>query len=158
PVTTQGDPALAQTNPFDPTIEPGAEPATEPTAEPATEPAIEPNAKPGVKPATQPAETQPVQRPARRTPAATGVVAGGMDRLIGALTALRDTLAEVRYPLALPDSAEAASAAAAIIRQIDDYLLPRLGRLDAPLLVVVGGSTGAGKSTLVNSLVRAPVS
>ena len=37
-------------------------------------------------------------------------------------------------------------------------LLPRLARLDAPLLVVVGGSTGAGKSTLVNSLVRARVS
>src|SRR6185312_4018983 len=38
------------------------------------------------------------------------------------------------------------------------YLLPRLARLDAPLLVVVGGSTGAGKSTLVNSIVRTPVS
>ena len=42
--------------------------------------------------------------------------------------------------------------------QIADYLLPRLERLDAPLLVVVGGSTGAGKSTLVNSLVGAEVS
>ena len=30
--------------------------------------------------------------------------------------------------------------------------------MDAPLLMVVGGSTGAGKSTLVNSLVGAPVS
>src|SRR6185369_291539 len=39
-----------------------------------------------------------------------------------------------------------------------DYLLPRLRRLDAPLLAVLGGSTGSGKSTLVNSLIRAPVS
>ena len=42
--------------------------------------------------------------------------------------------------------------------QIDDYLLPRLTSMEAPLLMVVGGSTGAGKSTLVNSLVGAPVS
>src|SRR5690606_14369742 len=49
-------------------------------------------------------------------------------------------------------------AAVAVVRQIDDYLVPRLGSLDAPLLAVVGGSTGAGKSTLVNSLVAAEVS
>jgi hypothetical protein len=42
--------------------------------------------------------------------------------------------------------------------EVDDYLLPRVNRIDAPLLCVVGGSTGSGKSTLVNSLVRAPVS
>lgn len=34
-----------------------------------------------------------------------------------------------------------------------DYLLPQLRQIDAPLLAVVGGSTGAGKSTLVNTLV-----
>ncbi|MEK8225141.1 hypothetical protein NKG05_01905 [Oerskovia sp. M15] len=38
------------------------------------------------------------------------------------------------------------------VDQLDDYLLPRLRARSAPLLVVVGGSTGAGKSTLVNSV------
>jgi energy-coupling factor transporter ATP-binding protein EcfA2 len=45
-----------------------------------------------------------------------------------------------------------------IADQFDDYLLPRLARTDAPLLAVVGGPTGAGKSTLVNSLVGHRVS
>jgi hypothetical protein len=42
---------------------------------------------------------------------------------------------------------------AAVVDQLSDYILPRLVQLDAPVVVVVGGSTGAGKSTLVNSLV-----
>ena len=45
-----------------------------------------------------------------------------------------------------------------LVGQIGDYLLPRLRQMDAPLLIVVGGSTGAGKSTIVNSLVGAEVS
>ena len=44
-----------------------------------------------------------------------------------------------------------------LVNQIDDYLLPRLANLDAPLLVGIGGSTGAGKSTITNSLVGATV-
>ncbi|NUR71046.1 MAG: ABC transporter [Hamadaea sp.] len=79
-------------------------------------------------------------------------------RLAEALGALRDALAAVRFPLSLPEAAEAAKTAATTRAQLEDYLLPRLARLDAPLLVVVGGSTGAGKSTLVNSIVREPVS
>ncbi|MFJ2144896.1 MULTISPECIES: dynamin family protein [Micrococcaceae] len=44
------------------------------------------------------------------------------------------------------------------LHQISDYLIPRVSNLGAPLLLVVGGSTGSGKSTLVNSLLGEPVS
>lgn len=71
---------------------------------------------------------------------------------------LREVLGDIRYPLALPGADAAASLVQATAGQLDDYLIPRLARLDAPLLAVAGGSTGAGKSTLVNSIVRAPVS
>jgi energy-coupling factor transporter ATP-binding protein EcfA2 len=74
-----------------------------------------------------------------------------------ALVALRDRLAATTLGLATPDRDGAQRAARAVTDQIDDYLLPRLRDLDAPLLTVVGGSTGAGKSTLVNSLIGAPV-
>lgn len=80
------------------------------------------------------------------------------DGLPAALADLRAAIGAARFPLALPSAEAARQAGAALIAQLDDYLLPRLARLDAPLLVVVGGSTGAGKSTLVNSLVQARVS
>jgi hypothetical protein len=79
-------------------------------------------------------------------------------RLVAALEELRGVIAAVVFPLSLAGAADADRVARAVSGQLDDYLLPRLGRLDAPLLVVVGGSTGAGKSTLVNSLVGTPVS
>ena len=78
-------------------------------------------------------------------------------RLPDALMALRDRVAAAPLGLATPDQEAAHRSARAVVDQIDDYLLPRLRNIDAPLLTVVGGSTGAGKSTLVNSLVGAPV-
>jgi hypothetical protein len=85
-------------------------------------------------------------------------VPGRLGDLALTLRRLRTEIVSSTYPLVLPRAEEARRTSAAVVAQLDDYLLPRLARLDAPLLVVVGGSTGAGKSTLVNSLVRAAVS
>ncbi|MFZ1285948.1 MAG: ABC transporter [Candidatus Phosphoribacter sp.] len=84
--------------------------------------------------------------------------AGELSALLGAVELLRDEVAATRLPLALPEAAAANKARIELLLQLDDYVLPRLRSLDAPLLAVVGGSTGAGKSTLVNSLVGAVVS
>jgi len=78
--------------------------------------------------------------------------------LPAALTHLRDKLSSLTLGLAVPGAAEALHVRDELVAQVDDYLLPRLEQMDAPLLMVVGGSTGAGKSTLVNSLVGSPVS
>ena len=73
--------------------------------------------------------------------------------LESALVDLRSAVLPVSLPLPLPGAAEQRRAVREITSQLDDYVLPRLATIDAPLLAVVGGSTGAGKSTLVNSLV-----
>jgi hypothetical protein len=78
--------------------------------------------------------------------------------LESALTELRAAVASVSLPLPLPGAEEQCRVAQELTRQLDDYILPRLTTIDAPLLAVVGGSTGAGKSTLVNSLVGRQVS
>ena len=78
--------------------------------------------------------------------------------LESALTDLRSAVGRAALPLPLPGAAEQRQAVRDITAQLDDYVLPRLASIDAPLLAVVGGSTGAGKSTLVNSLVGRRVS
>ncbi|HEX5901005.1 MAG TPA: GTPase domain-containing protein [Solirubrobacteraceae bacterium] len=75
-----------------------------------------------------------------------------------AVRRLRDDLAAVRLELEVAGAADARRARDDLVAQADDYLLPRLVSMDAPVLMVVGGSTGAGKSTLVNSLVGSVVS
>jgi energy-coupling factor transporter ATP-binding protein EcfA2 len=73
------------------------------------------------------------------------------------LEGVRGRLGEVRLPLPIAGAEEARAAVAGAVAQLDDYVLPRYRSLDAPLLAVVGGSTGAGKSTLVNALIGHPV-
>ncbi|MFJ9904292.1 dynamin family protein [Streptomyces sp. NPDC101152] len=79
-------------------------------------------------------------------------------QLLDALSALRDRVAAARFPLPLAGAPRARANRDELLAQLDDYLVPRLRAPEAPLLAVIGGSTGAGKSTLVNSLVGRRVS
>ncbi|RAX45673.1 ABC transporter [Arthrobacter sp. AQ5-06] len=91
-------------------------------------------------PKTQPGPPNPASEPA-----------------VALLEAVRGDLSAVSLPLALADVEQARQDTRNAVAQLDDYILPRYRSLDAPLLAVVGGSTGAGKSTLVNALVGHPV-
>lgn len=75
-----------------------------------------------------------------------------------ALSDLVRRVRESRFPLQTADAQAGRALQRDIDDQLTDYLLPRVSDTDAPLLVVVGGSTGAGKSTLVNSIVGSEVS
>lgn len=75
------------------------------------------------------------------------------NKMVTSLVQLHQCLVATDLPFDLPGTVDLRAARAEMIEQLEDYVLPRVMTLDAPLLAVVGGSTGAGKSTLVNSLV-----
>nr|WP_128082773.1 hypothetical protein [Cellulosimicrobium sp. MM] len=64
---------------------------------------------------------------------------------------LRRDVADVRLPLAIDGATEADASRRRLLTQLDEHLLPRLRELSSPAIVVIAGSTGAGKSTLYNS-------
>lgn len=77
--------------------------------------------------------------------------------LLATLHHTGEALRGLTFPLAVHGAEDARRNAATAAAQLDDYVVPRVRSLDAPLLAVVGGSTGAGKSTLVNAIVGHPV-
>jgi hypothetical protein len=107
-----------------------------------------------------------------RTPdVATGARATGPDAVPGARPGdelgvtvfdvardLRRDVAQVQLPLAVAGRDEAAASRDRLLAQLEEHLLPRLKELSSPAVVVVAGSTGAGKSTLYNSLLGEEVS
>ena len=82
------------------------------------------------------------------------ITATDNELLLAALERLRVDVDALHLPLEVTGVEAARTERTRLLDQLDDYLLPRLRQIDAPLLAVVGGSTGAGKSTLVNSLLE----
>jgi energy-coupling factor transporter ATP-binding protein EcfA2 len=78
--------------------------------------------------------------------------------LEAALLALRRRIVDVNLVYETEGAEATRAERRKLLSQIDDYLLPRIRQSEAPILVALVGSTGAGKSTLVNSIVGAQVS
>ena len=78
--------------------------------------------------------------------------------LPGLLTAIHDDLAGAPFVLDAPYIKDAEILRTRVLTQIDAHLLPRAGGRNIPVVAVLGGSTGAGKSTLINSILGEEVS
>ncbi len=79
-------------------------------------------------------------------------------RLRADLDRLGDLLAEAGFGLADAHADDRRRLRDGLVATVRSYLIARLGDPQAPLLVVVAGPTGSGKSTLVNSLAESEVS
>lgn len=100
----------------------------------------------------------PAPVPSRRSEDDAPVSSLSRAQLLDVLTDLVGDLERLDLALSA-DGVEAARALRdGLIGQVRDQVLPRLQDADIPSIVVVGGSTGAGKSTLVNSVLGQEVS
>ena len=81
-----------------------------------------------------------------------------LDALRPSLERLAATLEEVEFNLPTKGRGEAEWVRKTVVRTINEYLLPRLDEPDAPVVAAVIGSSGTGKSTIVNSLANDRIS
>ncbi|WP_062135450.1 GTPase domain-containing protein [Demequina aestuarii] len=72
--------------------------------------------------------------------------------LLDALVDTRDVVAGIELPIPLGDAESTRELRAHMLDQLDHHLIPRVREEASPAIVVVAGSTGAGKSTVVNAL------
>jgi energy-coupling factor transporter ATP-binding protein EcfA2 len=125
--------------------------------------------RPGPPEADRPGQGPAVTGPVNPGPVVPGpVIAGGGEggrhrrvdarQLEAALLALRRRIVDVNLVFETEGADATRAERRKLLSQIDDYLLPRIRQSEAPILVALVGSTGAGKSTLVNSIVGAQVS
>lgn len=88
------------------------------------------------------------------------VVAPPLSRgqLVQALEEISQKLVDCDLRLNSDDINKTRALRDSLVVQLRDQLLPKLHDADTPALVVIGGSTGAGKSTIVNSIFETELS